>query len=104
MCCSPWGHKELDTTECLNSTDTLVAVKTRHRNSTEKNNNPIWRKWYQRDLPRELGPIKPSEVTREKNYSEMEYANLHKNEIAYCSWVIFQYRKVCVCLGVCVCV
>ena len=26
-CCSPWGHKELDTTECLNNSKNKVAQK-----------------------------------------------------------------------------
>ena len=26
VCCGPWGHKELDTTERLNSTEVLRAV------------------------------------------------------------------------------
>ena len=25
-CCSPWGHKELDTTECLNLTELIQSM------------------------------------------------------------------------------
>ena len=26
MCCNPWGHKELDTTECLNNKDMKIGA------------------------------------------------------------------------------
>ena len=36
-CCSPWGHKELDTTERLNQTEFNIKLK-------------CWRNWHQRHL------------------------------------------------------
>ena len=31
MCCSPWGHKELDTTERLNSLLKNMSVRSQHK-------------------------------------------------------------------------
>ena len=38
-CCSPWGHKESDTTEQLNNNNTLcckIFVYTKHHNNTRR--------------------------------------------------------------------